>query len=219
MTNTSPAQMQALLAVEFEQRGWEWDLAVGRDIVQEIERRGGVDADRLAQRASAAFLARNGTDRSELATAIENTLGGSVAASAPATPTTLIIGGTHHSLTMAAGTSISNSRVNLGGTQINVEADTSKHHVLDAVAALVRAGLGDEWNAGAAGALAQAIEARDDIGFEDVQEVTGEVVKREAPPQGRAKAFLTKVAAGGLAGALGTGISAGVGEVLTQLPV
>jgi hypothetical protein len=220
MTEAPPARMQSLLAAEFDRRGWEWDLAVGRDIVCEVERRGKVDAERLAKHASPTYLARNSTDRSAIAEAIESALGGSVPAAPPrAVPTTLIVGGTHHTLTMEAGARISDSRFTVGGTQINIEADTSKQEVLAAVAALVRAGLADQWNAEAAGALAQAIDARDDIGFEDVQEVTGDVVSSEAPRQGRAKAFLAKVAAGGIGGALGTGISAAVGEVLTQLPI
>lgn len=218
MTDVAPARMQSLLAAEFERQGWEWDLAVGREIVLEIERRGKVEAKSLAKLVPAAYLARNGTDRQEIAEAIENVLGDASPAPEPAT-TTLIIGGTHHTLTMTAGASIVGGHVNVGGTQINIEADTSKQQVLDAVATLVRAGLADDWNAEAATALSQAIGARDDIGFEDVQKVTGEVVSSEAPQQGRARAFLTKVAAGGLGGALGTGISAGVGEVLTQLPI
>jgi hypothetical protein len=220
MAEIPAARMQALLAAEFEQQGWEWDLVVGREIVMEIERRGKVEADRVAARVPVGYLARNRTDRSELAAAIESALGGATpAAPAPVTPATLIIGGAHHTLKMEAGSSISGSRINVGGTQINVEADTRKQEVLGAVAALVRAGLAGHWNADAAVALAEAIDARDDIGFEDVQDVTGEVVGAESPRQSRAKAFLAKVAAGGLGGALGTGISAGIGEAIMQLPI
>lgn len=219
MTETSPARMQSLLAAEFERQAWEWDLTVGSGIVEEVERSGRVDAERLARRVPADFFARARTNRHELATAIDSALGGSTpSAPAHAAPTTLIVGGTHHTLTMGAGATLSGSRFTVGGTQINIEADTNKQEVLAAVAALVQAGLANQWNADAAGALAQTINARDDIDVEDVQEVTGEIVKREAPRQGGAKAFLAKVAAGGLGGALGTGISAGIGEVLAQLP-
>lgn len=218
MTGVSPARMQSLLAAEFERHGWEWDLGAGRTIVQEIERHGTVNAERLAQRVPGDFLARNHTDRAELAMVIGAALGSTVpAAPPPAATTTLVIHGSQYNVTVGANSA--NSPITVGGTHINVEVATSKGEVLDAVAALVRAGLTLRWDADAASALGEAIESRNDIRYEDVQGRTEEVVRAEAPTRERAKAFLEKVAAGGLGGALGTGIAAGVAEALTQLPL
>lgn len=208
--------MQSLLADEFARRGWQWDLATGRGIVEEIEKRRAVEPARLAQRAPADWIARNHTTRAELAEAIEAAIGG-LAPSAP-TPTTLVIHGSQYNITVS-GSNLTDSPIEVGGTRVNVSSDSGRQEVLDAVAALIRAGLSDGWNADAATALAGVIEQREDLGFEDVQKVTGDVVRAEQPNSGRAKAFLEKVAAGGLGGALGTGISAGVGEMLLQLPI
>lgn len=213
-------RMQSLLAAEFGRRDWEWDLTTGRGIIEEVERRGMVEPDRLARQAAADFVARNRTDRAELAAAIESALGGlSPATAAYAAPTTVVVHGSQYNVSFGAKAKISGSRIKVGDTHINVESHSSKQEVIAAVALLVRGGLADDWNADAAIALADAIEKRDDIAFGDVQQVTGEVVGEEKPKQGRAKAFLEKVVAAGLGGALGNGISAGVGESLSKLPI
>lgn len=84
---------------------------------------------------------------------------------------------------------------------------------------ILRAGLAGSWNEDAARDLAALIDSRGDVSVDDVREITTEVVRAEAPRQSRARQLLDQIAAGGLGGALGTGISAGVGEIISQLPL
>lgn len=209
--------MQSLLSAEFETRGWQWDLTTGREIVMEIERRGRVEPEHLAKLASSDWLARNGLTRAELSEAVADALG-DVAPEAPTAPgvTTIVVGGTHYDL---SGSTFSGGNVNVGGTQINVGTNSDPATLLDAVAALVRAGIAGDWNGDAATALAGELAGRDDIGIEDVQNKAAEIVREEQPKQGAVKGFLAKIAASGLGGALATGISAGAGEVISQLPM
>jgi hypothetical protein len=111
-------------------------------------------------------------------------------------------------------------KVNVGeGVQINVDVAGDKEELLGAVEAILRAGLAGDWNADAATALASVIEGRDDLGLDDVRRITVEVVEDAQPKQGRVKALLGQIATSGVGGALGTGLSSGLGELLSQLPV
>jgi hypothetical protein len=118
---------------------------------------------------------------------------------------------------MGSGAQITDSNVNIGGTQINIQPGADRDDLLAGVRALVRAGLTADWDADAAFALSRALEGRDDIEYTDVEEVTAEVVKEEAATQGRAREFMSKVAAAGLGGALSHGIIAGAAQVLPLL--
>lgn len=220
MTDASPSELQHLLAVEFEQRGWEYDLDTARSTVDEAVRRGAVDAEALAARVSMVFLRRNRTDRDALARAIESAIGGRIPAPEQSAAVTLFAqDNRQYHLSMGPGAQITGSDVNVGGTRINIHPGADADELLDGVRALVRAGLTGDWDADAASALSRALQGRADIESTDVERVTGEVVKEEAVTQGRARDFMSKVAASGLGGVLSQGIIAGGAEVLPLLPL
>src|SRR5450759_3368134 len=50
MTPTTRSEMQRLLASEFERHGWTYDLNVAPAILDEVERTGIVEPDRLASK-------------------------------------------------------------------------------------------------------------------------------------------------------------------------
>jgi hypothetical protein len=70
------AEIQRLLAAEFERRGWEYDLVVGRVISEEIAREGQFDASRLVRLVPSEFLARARATRAEVTDAIAKALSG-----------------------------------------------------------------------------------------------------------------------------------------------
>lgn len=217
MTDATPGMMRRLLAEEFDRRGWAYEPSVVSGIVEAIEWCGEVEPERLAQKVPLLFLERNHASRDTVVRAIQQTLGG-VSPTSAEMAAMLIINDQRYSLNMAADAQITGGNVNIGSTQINLQNNASKEEMLAAVGALVRAGLNDGWNSDAATALAGAIEARNDIAFEDVQRVSIKAVEEQEPTQGRAKELLAKVAVSGAGGALATGISAGVGELLHLLP-
>lgn len=221
MTGATPSELQRLIAAEFDRQRWEYDLSVGESIVAEIERAGEVAADQLVQRLPPEFFQRNRTSRDLVAAAIGRAIGGRRPKRPQPTHSTLVFDNRrHYEITLGKSAQITNSQLNVGeGTQINVSVQANKDDVLAAVEALLRAGLAGDWNNDAARELATVIDRRDDIGYEDVQEITAEVVQVEQPKQGRVRELMTKIAVGGIGGALGTGISAGAGEILQQLPI
>jgi hypothetical protein len=221
MTDTTPAELQRLIAAEFDRQRWEYDLSVGETIVAEIERAGDVPPDKLTQRLPPEFFQRNRTSRDLVAAAIGRAVGGRTPKRPEPTHSTLVFENSrHYEVTLGKGAQITNSQLNVGeGTQINVSVQANKDEVLAAVEALLRAGLAGDWNNDAARELATVIDSRDDIGYENVQEITAEVVQAEQPKQGRVKELLLKIATGGIGGALGTGISAGAGKLIQQLPI
>jgi hypothetical protein len=215
------AELQRLLAGQFESRGWEYDMNLGADIAEEVGRRGLVDPPGLAGRVSGTWLARNRTTREDVAAAIERAIGGRTPEPEQHPATVLTVYNNDYSLSMAPGSTISGGQVNVGGTQINIQADVSKDEVLAGIGALVRAGLDGGWNPEAAGALAAAVDARSDIGFEDVEGVVVEAAEAasEPPDEGRIRGMLRSIAEQGVGGALGTGISAGLGWLLRNPPI
>lgn len=217
MNAATATELQRLLAGEFERRGWEWDIAESRGIVEAIVGHGAVDAQRLARGVSSTYLQRVGATRGDVADAIERAIGGRVLRPEAREATTLIVNDNRYALSMGPGAQITGgAAVNLGGTQINIQAEASRDEVLKAVGALVRAGLSGDWNPDAAGELGAAIEARNDIALEDVQEVVAEI--GDAPEQGRVNRMLSDIATQGLGGALGTGISSALGALLRNPP-
>lgn len=221
MSDTSPSELQRLIAAEFDRQHWEYDLSVGDSLVAEIERTGEVVPDKLVQGLPAAFFQRNRTSRELVASAIGRAVGGRTPKrpEAPAHQTLVFDNSRHYEVKLGKGAQITNSHLNVGeGTQINVSVQASKDDVLAAVEALLRAGLAGDWNVGAAHELATVIDGRGDVGYEEVQSVTAEVVQADQPKQGRVKELLLKIATSGLGGALATGISAGAGELIHQLP-
>lgn len=219
MSDTTPAEMQRLIADAFDRQGWEYDLTLGRTLLAEIVRTGGVDPEALVRRVPAEFIERNRTSRSTVAVVIERAVGGRSIKRDKAAHATVVINDNRYQVNLSGRAQIKNSNLNVGdGTQINVNVEASKGDLLAAVEAVVRAGLADDWNEDAARDLASIVDGRDDIDLNDVREITAEVVKAEQPKQGKVKALLGKIAVSGVGGALGTGLSAGLGELLTQLP-
>jgi hypothetical protein len=219
MSAASRSELQSLLAAEFDRQGWQFDLTIGRKLLDMIGAQGQVDGLRLAETLPAEFFSRNRTSKELVGSAIEGAIGGRSVAAEP-TPAATITIDNRYQVNVGQGGQISGSNLNVGdGVQINVDVNASKEDVLTGVEAVLRGGLMGEWNDDAARALASVIESRDDIDFEDVRRVTTEVVTVEQPKQNRVKELLGRIAAGGVAGALGTGLSAGLGELLSQLPI
>jgi hypothetical protein len=207
MTDSTPSELQRLVAGEFDRQRWEYDLTIGQTLLAEIERSGEVNAARLAERLPAEFFHRNRTSRENVVAAIERAVGGRSPKRREAAATLVFADNRRY-------------EVKLGrGAQINNNLEASKEDVLAAVEAMLGAGLAGDWNQDAARDLAAVIESRDDLDFDDVREITAEVVRAEQPKQGRVKELLGKIATGGLGGALGTGISTGLGELIGQLPM
>jgi hypothetical protein len=213
----TPAEARARLAAEFEKRGWEYDLTTGRSVLGAAEA-GESDPSAVARRVPGEFLARNRVTRPEVAAVIERALQGQ-AVREEERPATIVIEDHSYNVNLA-GAQLSHSNVNVGpGTQINVDASARKDDVLAAVAALVAAGLAGDWNGEAARGLATAVDARDDITVAEIQEATTEAVKAQAPRQGRVRELVERVATSGLGGVLATGISVGLGEAISHLPI
>jgi hypothetical protein len=219
VSEATPAELQRLLAGEFENRGWEYDMTVGADLVGEIERRGAVEPEALAARISGTWLTRNGATREQVAAAIQRAIGGRTPKPDELAVTVLNSDNRSYSLHVEAGAQITGSQVNLGGTQINIRADAPKEDVLAGVVAIVRAGLAGNWDGDAARELGAVIDARGDIVLADVEAVVSEVVEDEPPEPGRARRMIESISTQGLGGALGTGISAVVGALIRNPPV
>jgi hypothetical protein len=140
-------------------------------------------------------LERNGATRDQVAAAIGRAIGGYTPRAAEGAPVTLIFqSDNRYQLNLAEGAQISDSQVNVGGTQINVRADSPKEDVMSGVAELVRAGLRENWNPDAARELGEVVEAREDVTLEDVESVTEKVIAEESPEPERAKGMLRKIA-------------------------
>lgn len=219
MNDANPALLQRLLAGELERRGWEWDIAEGRKIVEEIVAHGGVDAQQLAQGVSATYLQRLGATRTDMAEAIERAVGGRVPQPEERTSTTLVIHDNRYQLNMGAEARIMGTNVNVGGLQINIQPNAEKDEILAGIEALVHAGLTGGWNAEAARQLGSVIDAREDVGLADVEAVVAEVVEAEPPQPGRARRMLESISAQGLGGVLSTGITAVIGALLRNASI
>lgn len=215
MSEATRTDLQRALADEFGHRGWEYDMAVGEDIVSGLERSSSADSGALAAHISSTWIEKNRATRDQVANAIERAIAGRTLARDEAAGVTLNTDNRSYTLTMESGSQITGSQVNLGGTQINVRADGPKEDVLAGIAALIKAGLQGDWNPDAARELATAVEGRDDIGFQDVEAVANEVAEAtDSPDPGRVRTMLASIAQEGIGGALGTGIVAGISWLL-----
>ena len=214
----TPGRMRTALAAELDASTYEYDPPLIAAIVDAVVERGTVEPDQLAALASRTYLDRNGLDRGALAGVIARALGGSVPRPAASATVSIRGGDVTYNVKLSGQSNVGSLNVG-SGTQIVAEAGGYRNALLAGWAALGEAGLRDEWDADAAAIVATAIAERDDVTVADVQATTAETVRREQPKQSRAKAFLEKVAAGGLGGALGTGIAAGGGEVIHLLPM
>lgn len=64
------------------------------------------------------------------------------------------------------------------------------------------------------------VDARGDVSYEDVEAVVTEAAEdvAERLDEGRVRAMLRSIAEQGVGGALGVGITTGLGEILSNLP-
>jgi hypothetical protein len=221
MSAHTPAQMLRLIAELFDRQGWQYDLTLGPELVAHIERAGSADGQALAQRIPADFFDRNRTTRQTVAAALDRALAGrSVERSEQPAVTLQFADNRQYVVKLARGAQLTNSNLNLGdGTQVNVNVEVGKDEVLAGLEVLLRAGLAGELDHDALRDLGSVIDSRDDIEVEDVRQLTAEVVRTEQPTQGKVKALLGKLAVSGVGGAVGTGISAAIGELISQLPL
>jgi hypothetical protein len=159
------------------------------------------------------YLDRNGIDRQQMVGVLDRALGGVSVDAGLGNTTSVVINDNRFAIQVGPGASVSSSQFNTAGNQIVVQTESSKKDVLAVARALVRAGLSGDWNAAAARDLSQLVDARSDISIEDVREMVRQVAEEEKPEKGRVKEMLTKVSTSAIAGALSTGIIAGLGAL------
>lgn len=218
MSEATPSEIQTCLAAEFDRQGWQYDLGLGPALLAEVEKRGAVDAQALADAVPAAFFQINRTTRENLATAIERAIGGRTLDLHQEVATLVIEDHSHH-VTISGHAQV-HGDFNVGdGVQINVSVGGQREDVLAALAALLRAGFSGDWNEGAAAGLAKVIQDREDIGVQDVRAAAAEVAKVEQPSPSRVREMVEKIATAGLGGAFGTGISAALGQLIANPPL
>jgi hypothetical protein len=164
-------EMQRWLAEAFRRRGWEYDLTTVPAILDEIERSGTVDPSRLADRVSGEYLNRVGASRGDVTDAIAEAVGGHTLAPQPSAAPAVMIDN-RNSINFGPGAQIGGGANLNTGSQISLRGDASKEDVLDAIATLVTAGLGGEWNTEEARELDRTIAGREDIAATDLQAVT-----------------------------------------------
>jgi hypothetical protein len=211
----TPAELQRRIAAEFDKQGWEYALGIGPDLVALTEGRGPIDAETVAAAVPQEFLQNNGTRREDVAAAIQRAIGG-LSVRRDTVATSLVINDNRYQVNLEAGSRIVASNINVGdGTQLNIDASATKSDVLSGVEVLLRAGLNGKLNVEAARELGELINGRSDISLEDIQRVTVDVVEAEKPKMERLKEFLNEIAIQALGGAMGTGIAAAIGSLMT----
>ncbi len=217
MTTATPAVLQRRLGAEFSRRRWQYDPDVVGDLIEQIVRTGAIDPPALARRVSRLFREHNDATVEDLTQAIAAAIGDRTP-TAETEGVTLVFEDHSRNLTLAGDARITGGNINVGGTQIVVGTDAPKEEILAGVAALARAAISGEWNADAVRDLAEVVDARDDVDYGDVHDVAVVVLGEDRPKQSRAKEVLAQIATSGVSGALTTGITAGIGELLGQLP-
>jgi hypothetical protein len=204
------AGMQRLLAAELERRGWEYDLTTVPGILDEVQRTGTVNPTFLAGRVPSEYLNRVGASRADIAEAIESAIGGHTLTTDQPAPTVHV--DNRNSINIG-GANISGGSFNTG-SQIAIHGGSPKEDVVDALATLVTAGLGGEWNTEEADALDGVITKRDDISGDDIQQRTVDAVTKSGASHAQIKALLTQVATGSAVGTLTPAITAGLNHLL-----
>ncbi|HEX3518854.1 MAG TPA: hypothetical protein VHT29_07460 [Solirubrobacteraceae bacterium] len=200
--------MQRLLATEFERHGWTYDLNTVPAILDEVERTGTVEPHRLAANVPTEYIERVQATRADLVDAITSAIGGR--ALATETRNTLTIHDNRYSIKFDAGAHISGSTLNTG-SQISIQGDSPSEDILDAIATLVSAGLGGEWNVEAADDLAEMVAGRADITPEEIQRRT--LAAAAGADASQVKELLREIASGTISGVLGTWIVAALGSL------
>lgn len=215
-------RMRAALAAEWEANGWEWDMQIGGLILDRVAADGSVDPKAIAAALPRSYMNRYGSDREFLADAIERAIGGESIETDPvgASSTVIINGDTYSpSFELSEGAKIANSPIKVGpGPQTNINVDASREAVFNGIEALLRSGLTGSWDAAAARALGEVIEARGDLSAEQISDFTQEVGEVERPEPERIRALLEHVAIGAASSTLGQGLTAGLGLLLQNPP-
>jgi hypothetical protein len=220
MTDITPADLRSRIAAEFDRRGWPYEPDTAQRLLSGSSPGESIDATALAARLPADYLDRNGIDRDLLAAALAD-LGGLTLAAVPASQAvTITINDERYQVNMLGKAKIEGSNLNLGGTQVNVDVDVdaSRSEVLAGAEALVRAGLGGEWDPAAAEALAAVVDERGDISAADLNELTREVATAERADPGRIRAFLEQVALSAASSKVASGITSGLAYLLANPP-
>ena len=210
MTAATRTEMQRLLAHEFERRGWSYDLVTVPTILDEVQRVHVVEPERLAETVSAEYLERVGATRVDIAGAIKDAIGDRELVAE--TTTTMIVNDHRYSINFGTGAQVTGSSLNTGAP-ISVQGGSPKEEILDALATLVTAGLGGEWNTEAADGLAQVIAGRGDISSRDIQDRALAAAEAAGTDRGRARELITQVASGTVSGVLAPWIIAALGQV------
>jgi hypothetical protein len=216
MTDITPAEMRTRIAAEFDRRSWQYEPGLGDQLLAGLAPGSELDPGILARRVPADYLVRTGIERDQVAAALAG-LGGLTLVAAP-TKQTVVVNDNRYQVNVSGNGSIVDSDLNLGGTQINISASAPKEDVLAGLRVLLAAAFSGDWNEAALVEIAGLIDARDDIGVEDVRALTVDVGADEKAEPGRIRSLLEKVATGTLTGALTTGLSAGLGHLLANPP-
>lgn len=218
MTATDPSEVLRLVAAEFDRRGWEYDLTIGKAILADIQRVGQVDAHSIARGLPGSFYHRQGTTHEVVETAIDRSIG-HVRLRRTDSSSEVSIVTDNRSFNFKIAGNVSGTNINVGdGDQVNVTATADKPQVLRAVEVLILGALAGDWNPEAARELAAEVEARDDVTVADIHELTVAAISAQRPKRDAVRRFARDVLAAGCGGALGTGLATGVAQVVGHLP-
>lgn len=211
------ARMRSRLASEWEAMGWEWDLQVGALLLDYVEAAGAVDASDLAGVLPASYLSRYETDRETLAEVIDRALGAEILDSEVTSASIVTVNGDSFNLTfnLSDNAKIENSPFNIGpGTQINLDMGAGRDELLNALGALVAAGLSGDWNSGAALALGRVIEEQDTLSTVDIRNAVLQAGELSGADPAKVRELIEKVAVSGLGGFLATSLGSGLTDLL-----
>jgi hypothetical protein len=210
--------MRSRLAAEWEANGWEWDLRVGGILLDAISPGTPVRAEDTAAALPAGYLTRYATGRESVTEAVERAIGGEVLDFDRPTGPTVVVNGDSYTLKIGDQARVEGSSFNFGsGTQINIEAGADREELLSALRALLIAGLGGEWDAGAARAIGGVVEEQDLLTLEDIRGVVIEAGEASHAKPSRVKQLTEKVAVSGLGGFLAAGLSGGLADLFHLL--
>jgi hypothetical protein len=220
MTQLTPADLERLLAHEFDRQGWQYELGLGKNLVVAAVDHGSVDGATLSALVPSEFFSRNCATREHLAAAIDRVAGGAPIAAEVVPPSIQITvqSGASYTVDIGAGANFQNSPLNVGpGTQLQVNSQSTSGELTTVLGALVAAGLGGEWDQDAARAIGASIEEQGKLSLEEAKAAVLEAGKEIAPEASRIREFTEKVAVSGLGSFLTTAISLGLGDLLHLL--
>lgn len=216
MTDVTAVSLRSRIAAEFDRRGWPYEPGLAERLLADLQSGTSLESAVLAQRFPADYLDRNNIDRGQLTAALAD-LDGLTFVAAPSTQT-LVVNDNRYQVNLSDQAQINSSNLNLGGSQINVTVETQKQDVLAALRLLLASAFAGDWNDAAFIDLAQLIDKRGDITVEEIRSLTAEAGVEQQADAGRIRQLLDKVAAGTLTGVLTTGLSAGLGQLLSNPP-